>query len=1064
MRMPAMLGARPPASNRYAALNLVVPVAATWARRGPYAPAGWCPGTVLAAAGRLGLEQDRLERHVGLEVVVAEERDRAAAGQRRDLAHQIVAHGGLEGAPRLPDELAAPELDEPALALGQGVFQRDDDPVAGHRGARAGGAPPGVVGDDPDDGVGDGGLQRSAAGVIGCGCGMVMPRSHGSHGGRKAEPRREPDAPSAYRRVRSGRSDRRREADRRGQGELGPHARPAGRDPLSAPALAQDLDDPQAEAVLAVAGRHANRDLAVLPRIAHIQPEHRRGTLDAQHQRRVRPGAAVPDAVGGQLRGDQLRALAQPARHTIAQDLRGHRARGFGRAVVQCQMDLAHLEARSGVFVAHAPSQGGDRRTQVRILLGQRGRSPAEHRDRVAERVDLLLLAPAARPQRAQLAVGRRAVRRGPGLVAVCLHDASPPRNPLDARVTSAGVSGCRGGGSTPTRQAAGLRGIPRRRGMVSFVRFHGTPREYRRPGARLQWRTTDAANGEPMHHGREDLGRRTGRRLLAGGVLAAGLIGVTSVPAHAATTATFSTAGVLSVFGDSLDNSIAVSRDAAGRILVNGGAVPVVGGTPTVANTSLIQAFGLGGNDVITLTEANGALPKANLFGGAGNDTLTGGSGADELFGQAGNDTLLGKGGNDLLFGGSENDTLTGGDAEDQVFGEAGNDRMIWNPGDDTDLDEGGDGTDTAEVNGGNGAEQFSTTANGTRVRFDRVSPAPFSIDIGTSENLTLNANGGDDSFSATGNLAALIHLTVDGGTGNDTLLGGNGADLLLGGDGNDVVDGRQGNDTALLGAGDDTFQWDPGDGSDIVEGQAGADAMAFNGANINERMDVSANGGRVRFTRDVANIVMDLNDVERIGVRSLGGSDLLTVGDLSGTDVTRVTDDLSATAGGDDAAADNVVVKATNGDDVATISGSGATARVSGLSAVVALAGAGAGDRLTVDGLAGDDVLEGSGVAAGAVALTLDGGDGADILIGGGGADTLLGGTGDDVLIGGPGNNILDGGPGNNVLINSFAATQSWLGAHARSVGGRAVLELGGKEHTLRTSLSRLTQRLSG
>jgi|RhiMethySRZTD1v2_1073278.scaffolds.fasta_scaffold1818209_1 hypothetical protein len=27
----------------------------------------------------------------------------------------------------------------------------------------------------------------------------------------------------------------------------------------------------------------------------------------------------------------------------------------------------------------------------------------------------------------------------------------------------------------------------------------------------------------------------------------------------------------------------------------------------------------------------------------------------------------------------------------------------MIWNPGDDTDLFEGGDGTDTAQVNGGN-------------------------------------------------------------------------------------------------------------------------------------------------------------------------------------------------------------------------------------------------------------------------------------------------------------------------------------------------------------------------
>ena len=61
----------------------------------------------------------------------------------------------------------------------------------------------------------------------------------------------------------------------------------------------------------------------------------------------------------------------------------------------------------------------------------------------------------------------------------------------------------------------------------------------------------------------------------------------------------------------------------------------------------------------------------------------------------------------------------------------------MIWNPGDDTDLNEGGDGTDTVEVNGGNGAETFTITANGTRVRFDRVNPAPFSLDIGTTENL---------------------------------------------------------------------------------------------------------------------------------------------------------------------------------------------------------------------------------------------------------------------------------------------------------------------------------------
>src|SRR5205823_14540295 len=171
--------------------------------------------------------------------------------------------------------------------------------------------------------------------------------------------------------------------------------------------------------------------------------------------------------------------------------------------------------------------------------------------------------------------------------------------------------------------------------------------------------------------------------------------------------------------------------------------------------------------NDQLTMDEANGALPAALLFGGRGNDVLTGGSGNDMLFGQAGNDTLLGKGGIDLLFGGAGNDVLTGGTGDDQVFGQAGNDRMIWNPGEGSDLNEGGDGTDTVEVNGGNGAETFTVTPNGTRVRFDRVTPAPIFLDIGTTENLVVNANGGDDIVTAANGLAPLIALTVDGGPG---------------------------------------------------------------------------------------------------------------------------------------------------------------------------------------------------------------------------------------------------------------------------------------------------------
>lgn len=572
------------------------------------------------------------------------------------------------------------------------------------------------------------------------------------------------------------------------------------------------------------------------------------------------------------------------------------------------------------------------------------------------------------------------------------------------------------------------------------------------------------------MNASRNSGWRRAARRLLVVAVLSVGVIAGTSVPASAATTATFSS-GVLTVFGDSAGNSITVSRNAAGQILVNGGGIAVSGGSPTVANTTLIRIFGLDGQDVITLSEVNGALPTANLFGGAGNDTLTGGSGGDQLFGQAGNDTLLGRGGFDLLFGGSENDTITGGDADDQAFGQGGNDRMIWNPGDDTDLNEGGAEVDTAEVNGGNGAEQFTATANGTRVRFDRVTPAPFAIDIGTSEKLVLNANGGDDSFAATGNLAALIAITVDGGAGNDTLRGGNGADLLLGGDGNDFADGNQGNDVALLGAGDDSLQWDPGDGSDVVEGQDGVDAMAFNGSNVSENMDVSANGGRVRFTRNVAAITMDLNDVESIVAKTLGGSDNLVVNDLSGTDVTNVVGDLTASSGGDDAQPDNVVTNATNGDDAVIVSGAGPNAQVSGLPARVSVSGAIAGsDRLTVNALAGSDVVDASGLAADSALLTLDGGDGDDVLLGGAGNDTLLGGAGDDVLLGGPGNDTIDGGPGDNVVLDAFSANtvtsatavgKGWLLAHARTIKGKTVLKVGGKKRTLpRAGLVRLAR----
>jgi hypothetical protein len=96
-------------------------------------------------------------------------------------------------------------------------------------------------------------------------------------------------------------------------------------------------------------------------------------------------------------------------------------------------------------------------------------------------------------------------------------------------------------------------------------------------------------------------------------------------------------------------------------------------------------------------------------------------------------------------------------------------------------------------------------------------------------------------------------------------------------------------------------------------------------------------------------------------------------------------------------DGQADSVIVNGTANPDTVTIAGDAGSLAVRGLAARVNITGAeAANDRLTINVLAGDDVMDSSGLASRAIQLTTDGGDGADVLIG------------DDVLIGGAGDNI--------------------------------------------------------
>ena len=133
-----------------------------------------------------------------------------------------------------------------------------------------------------------------------------------------------------------------------------------------------------------------------------------------------------------------------------------------------------------------------------------------------------------------------------------------------------------------------------------------------------------------------------------------------------------------------------------------------------------------------------------------------------------------------------------------------------------------------------------------------------------------------------------------------------------------------------------------------------------------------------------------------------------------------------LALAGGAGDGQPDNVVVNGSNGDDVSVIAGDASGVAAFGLAAQVNITGAeAANDRLTVNLLDGDDVVDATAVPAGAIQLTLDGGAGSDVLIGGDGNDVLLGGPGDDVLIGGPGIDTLDGGGDDDVSSSSSATT---------------------------------------